>query len=79
MHVQVLYFCNWASSSGFASNECPGLCQHRPGPGYVLEKKIAQNEKGKKNIWVFTFHFSYIYMFVARWRIKRHWFNIRFI
>ena len=29
-------------------NECPGLCQHRPGHSLVKKMKVARNEKRKK-------------------------------
>ena len=48
----------------FSSNECPGLCQHRPGHS-LGENKVAQHEKRKKQLWVFV----YLYKI---WQILKH-------
>ena len=41
----------------FFPNECPGLWRHSPDPGHSLweEKKVARNEKRKKQLWVFVY------------------------
>ena len=36
VHFMLLYF---------SPNECPGLCQHRPGHSLGKKNKVAQNEK----------------------------------
>ena len=74
-----MYFFSFFISSNFIffTNECPGLCRHKP--GHSLVKKIKLNEiKNEKKLHGFSYYKN-IANFEAFWRDKNFSKNILFL